>query len=338
MRENNIAILNDTLGILEKGYYVTDFGKRVELKLTKQQMLECTVYLPEAVDKICNSKDFSHVHVMGRVGVGCENMDSYTLARKRAESASFLLSEKEKCRVLVLNLANPVHPGGGVRRGANAQEEDLCRKSSLLLSLEGKTAREYYDYNASLHTYMGSDAIIITPDVEIIKDENGNSLDETTVVSVMTCAAPMLRNGMEGMTQGQYEQMLYNRITGMLKLAAFLGYKMLVLGAFGCGAFRNDARVVSDLFYRAMKEFNYDGMVLKDMFRRIDFAVLDRTANRYNFKEFSRNFHDFYRDENAKEVDFALQKKKNMESDLDQIRGSLIGGAVGDALGYAVEF
>lgn len=43
---------------------------------------------------------------------------------------------------------------------------------------------------------MGSDAIIITPYVEIIKDEDGNLLDETTVVSVMTCAAPMLRNGM----------------------------------------------------------------------------------------------------------------------------------------------
>ncbi len=339
MRENNIAILNDTLGILDNGYYITDFGKRVNLKLTKQQMLECTVYLPEEVEKICKSKDFSHVHVLGgRVGVGCENMDSYSLARKRAKNASFLLSKKEEQRVLVLNLANPVHPGGGVRRGANAQEEDLCRKSSLLLSLEGKTARKYYDYNDSLHTYMGSDAIIITPDVEIIKDEKGNLLDETTVVSVMTCAAPMLRNGMEGMTQAQYEQMVYNRITGMLKVAASFGYKMLVLGAFGCGAFRNDAHVVSDLFYRVMKEFNYDGMSLNDMFRRIDFAVLDRTADQYNFKEFSRNFHDFYRDENAKEVDSALQKKKSMETDMDQIRGSLIGGAVGDALGYAVEF
>lgn len=132
--------------------------------------------------------------------------------------------------------------------------------------------------------------------------------------------------------------MVYNRITGMLKIVASLGYKMLVLGAFGCGAFRNDAHVVSDMFYRAMKEFNYDGMSLNDMFRRIDFAVLDRTADQYNFKKFSRNLHDFYREENAKEVDSALQKKKSMESDLDQIRGSLIGGAVGDVLGYAVEF
>ena len=44
----------------------------------------------------------------------------------------------------------------------------------------------------------------------------------------------------------------------MLKVAAYLGYQYLVLGAFGCGAFGNDARIVSDLFYKALKEFDFD--------------------------------------------------------------------------------
>ncbi len=338
MRINNIAILNDTLDICEKGYYITESGKKVELKLSKSQMRKCTVYLPDQVQEICSSKDASHVLVIGRTGVGCANADSFTLARNRAEYASLLLPDRDEKRVLVLNLANPVNPGGGVRRGSNAQEEDLCRKSSLLLSLEDQTAQKYYEYNSSLHTYMGSDAIIITPDVEIMKDENGTLLDETTVVSVMTCAAPMLRYGMEGLSQQQYEHLIYQRITGMLKVAAFLGYKMLVLGAFGCGAFQNDAHVVSDLFYRAMKEFNYDGMTLKDFFKRIDFAVLDRSSSQYNFKEFARNFGNFYRDEDEMETNRALEKIKETEKDLDRIRGSLIGGAVGDALGYAIEF
>ena len=81
-------------------------------------------------------------------------MDSYSLARKRTESASVLLPEGSK-PVLVLNLANPVNPGGGVRNGAKAQEEDLCRKSSLLISLESDNARPYYAYNRTLNTYMG---------------------------------------------------------------------------------------------------------------------------------------------------------------------------------------
>lgn len=58
----------------------------------------------------------------------------------------------------------------------------------------------------------------------------------------------------------------------------------------------------------------------------------------FSYKELSRNFTNFYRDEDAEEVEFALKKKKETEVKLDQIRGSMIGGAIGDALGYAVEF
>lgn len=283
MRSDNLAMLQDTLDILERGSYQLH-GETIPLKLSRTQMEEVEVYLPKDVRRVCAAKDFEHVHVLGRCGYGCENADSFALARKRAEQFSYNLKRKGAKPILVLNLANPVNPGGGVRRGAKAQEEDLCRKSSLLLSLEGRKARAYYDYNRSLGTYMGSHALMIHPQVEIIKDENGNLLSETVIVAVMTCAAPMLREGMEGMTQQQYEAMVYDRITGMLKVAAYLGYKHLILGAFGCGAFGNDARIVSDLFYKALKEFNFDGMRESDMFRRIDFAVLCRSEEQYNFR------------------------------------------------------
>ena len=94
-----------------------------------------------------------------------------------------------------------------MRKGAKAQEEDLCRKSSLILSLESDTARKYYNYNSNLHTRMGSDAVMITPKVEIIKDDRGNLLDDSVIVSVMTCAAPDLRFGREGMSQQKYEDL-----------------------------------------------------------------------------------------------------------------------------------
>lgn len=341
MRMDNISILYDTLDVLNSGYYVVN-GKRVDLKLSKEEMLKAEVFLPKDVEKVSASKEIPHVHVMGRMGCSCENMDSFSLAKKRNEECALFLKKpihgKEKKKILVLNLANPVNPGGGVRRGAKAQEEDLCRRSSLLLSLEGEASRAYYEYNRSLNTFMGSDAVIIHPNVEVFKDENGEFLEETFLVSVMTCAAPMLTYGMEGMSQKQYEVMVYNRITGMLKVAAYMGYEMLVLGAFGCGAFKNDARVVSDLFYKALKEFDYDGMKAKDFFRRVDFAVLSRTPSQYNYKEFSRNFNDFYREEDFEETKHAFKKMKETEKSLDMIKGSLFGGAVGDALGYTVEF
>ncbi len=337
MSQNNMNIFQDTMEILEKGYYITD-GKKIKLKLSRRQMEHASVYLPHDIEKISESKEISHTIVMGRIGVDCVNMDSFSLAVERCRECSYLLKGKGENRILVLNLANPVNPGGGVRRGAKAQEEDLCRRSSLLLSLEGREAWAYYSYNRNLHTYMGSDGIIITPDVEILKDENGNLLEDSVIVSVMTCAAPMVRRGLEGMSDEEYREMVYKRITGMLKTVAYLGYKVLVLGAFGCGAFGNDARVVSDLFYKAIKEFDYDGMSAVDFFRRIDFAVLDHSPDQYNFRQFFRNFSHFYREEDEKENQAAQARIRETEKHLDAVRGCMAGGAAGDALGYAVEF
>jgi len=339
MRETNVEMLADTLRICEQGYYERD-GRKIELKLSPEEMRRACVFMPEDIEQLKDFKDFEHVHVMGRCGYGCDNMDSFSRAREMYEDFSYIFTGKDAKEILVLNLANPVHPGGGVRRGARAQEEDLCRKSSLLLSLEGSDAQAYYAYNRTLDTYMGSDAVIITPQVEIIKDEKGNLLEESVIVAVMTCAAPCVRGGYEGLTQEQYEEMVYHRIQGMLRCAAYMGYKCLVLGAVGCGAFGNDAKVVSDLFYRALKEFDFDGMKESDMFRRIDFAVLSRGTEMYNYNEFYRNFGkgNFYRDEDERMHRGAIKAMQAKEVNLDKIRGSLVGGAAGDALGYAVEF
>ncbi len=246
-------------------------------------------------------------------------------------------------KILVLNFANPVHPGGGVRRGARAQEEDLCRRSSLLPALESLVARPHSDYNNGLSGYMGSDAMILTPEVEVIKDEHYGLLDKPFTVAVLTCAAPMVSHGMGTLTRAQYEELFYHRIMMVFHIAIYYGYTHLVLGAWGCGAFGNDANLVSDLFYNAMKELkvplqkNGTGTV-KDFFRRIDFAVLDRTNDKYNYKAFLRNFENFYRDEDEKDIRGVLEYLKKRETHMDAIRGSLIGGAAGDALGYPVEF
>ena len=92
------------------------------------------------------------------------------------------------------------------------------------------------------------------------------------------------------MTETAYRQLVYNRIVGMLKSAAFFGYRNLILGAWGCGAYGNDASVISDLFRRALNELDYNGFKESDLFDRIDFAVLDRTPSQFNYKQFKRNF------------------------------------------------
>lgn len=58
---------------------------------------------------------------------------------------------------------------------------------------------------------MGSDGIIITPKVEIFKDANGDLLDDSAVVAVMTCAAPMIRYGTEGVSESEYIELFETR-------------------------------------------------------------------------------------------------------------------------------
>jgi len=285
MRLDNIAILNDTLDTCERGFYEGASGK-VNLKVDLEHMQIAEVYEPWQMEELRKEKWFDHARTDGRCSYSVVNADSFTLAREIA-------ANNPGEEVMVLNLANPVHIGGGVRRGAKAQEEDLCRQSTLLLALEGEDASRYYEYNRSLHTRNGSDAVIIIPWVEVFKDADYNYLDQTTVVSVLTCAAPILDPGVR-YDKKKYRNMMYHRIEGILVASAVNGYRHLVLGAFGCGAFNNDAAIVSDIFYDVIKNFRLDGCGVDNFFKSIDFAVLTKPGKTYNYDEFARNFSDFY--------------------------------------------
>lgn len=75
-------------------------------------------------------------------------------------------------------------------------------------------AQEYYRYNRSLQSYMGSDAMILSPKVEIIRDEQGMLLAEPVIVSVLTCAAPVNSMRDRNISDDEYEK-LYIRESGI---------------------------------------------------------------------------------------------------------------------------
>ena len=283
---NNIEILEDTLQILDAGHYELN-GEDVKLQLSKERMEASHVLLPADVQDICNRK-LTRAALPGECQISCVKQDSYVAAIEMLRGRQD--ADRQSKPVLVLNFANPVNIGGGVYKGARAQEEDLCRRSSLLRSLETPHSLRYYSYNRKIHTHMGSDAMVFSPEVEIFRDERGVLMDETVIVAVLTCAAPMITYSMEGMSESEYREMFYNRIVGMLKCAAYFGYEDLVLGAWGCGAFGNDAAIVSDLFYRALKEFDWAGLHAYDLFNTIVFAIRSRGEESYNYKEFNRNY------------------------------------------------
>lgn len=281
MSYDNVRILTETLQILNAGCYELN-GKTVKLQLPKARMEASQVLLPDDVRRICDMEPAGPA--AGRYRCNCVRADSFTAALDLSAGRA------GRKPVLVLNFANPVSIGGGVYRGARAQEEDLCRRSSLLRSLENSSAEGYYRYNRSLRTYMGSDAMIFSPEVEVFRDEEYALMEETAVVAVVTCAAPLISYGLEGMSEREYKDMFYTRIVRLLKCAAYLGYEDLVLGAWGCGAFGNDAALVSDMFSRALENLRFGDRKARDLFHRVVFAVRSRDGMSYNYREFLRNF------------------------------------------------
>ena len=65
MRQDNIAVFQDTMKILNQGYYKIGDESR-KLKLTREQMEAARVFLPEDIEAISREKGIRRVCVLGR--------------------------------------------------------------------------------------------------------------------------------------------------------------------------------------------------------------------------------------------------------------------------------
>ena len=174
-------------------------------------------------------------------------------------------------RVAVLNFANPHYPGGGVFQGARAQEECLCRSSNLYPCLEdGRVFEEFYRYHQKQTDYDFSDRLIYTPGITVFKDDQAvpKLLKEQAWfrVDVITCAAPYLAKR-RYVNRTVLGNLFRNRIRNILEAAVENEAEVLILGAFGCGAFKNPPEVVAGAFRQVLSEHRYQA------FRRVVFAI-----------------------------------------------------------------
>ena len=278
----NICILNKTLKIAHDGFYLYE-NENKNLKLSFEEMHDAFVLLPDEIERIKKVKSKKVKKSKKKCNITVSTDDSF--------SAAIRMKEEVKSDVLVLNFANPYYPGGGVRYGARAQEEDLCRKSSLLLSLESENAESYYKYNLYHKNFAASDAIIISPKVEVFKDKDHNFLSDSVILSVITCPAPMLINTPDNFNYYEYVDIFSERIRAILLAAAKFNYRNLILGAFGCGAFRNDPKIVAQLFKAVIDDFRFEDKNADLCFDNIEFAILSsKVSPSRNYTEFSKIF------------------------------------------------
>ena len=176
----------------------------------------------------------------------------------------------EGLRPAVLNFASAKSPGGGFLLGARAQEEYLARSSGLYACLVGNGM---YDYHGARLDDMYSDWVIYSPDVPVFRDDSGDLLESAYTVSIITSPAPFAvafrRDSPERL--GEIPAAFFRRILKVLSIGVLHNHDSLVLGAWGCGAFANDATMVAGLFRRAIFE-NFAGAYAKLLF-----AILDRS-------------------------------------------------------------
>ncbi len=192
-------------------------------------------------------------------------------------------------RVAVLNFANRHTPGGGWLNGAVAQEEAICYRSSLSLSLD---SREYP---------LGSAEALYSPYVVIFREDMANGhrmmwpttqLLDLPVVSVVTVAAINRPATRQFTVQGQ-QKLVYakdrernltkDKMRLALRMAAKNGHRSIVLGALGCGVFANPPEEVAHCWREVLGEYEFQGNWWRDVW----FAVFD-PRNEGNYDIFQR--------------------------------------------------
>lgn len=207
-------------------------------------------------------------------------------------NASFNAAKKylQYGKTAVLNFANPHYPGGGVHNGAMAQEECLCRSSNLYPCISNKNVfNDYYLYHKDMNHYFFSDRLIYTKSVTVFKDDSDvpqiMPKSEWFNIDVITCAAPYIAKR-EYTNKTALKELFKGRIKNIFEAAIDNDVEVIILGAFGCGAFKNSPEVVAKAFHEVIDENSYGSY-----FKKIVFAI-PKGNNFYRFDdEFFGEYH-----------------------------------------------
>lgn len=139
----------------------------------------------------------------------------------------------------LLNFASAKNPGGGFRKGALAQEESLALASGLYACLAPH--EEFYQpHRSDPADGLYSHAMLYSPRVPFFREDDGGFC-AAWCAGVVTSPAPNAGVAREkSVSDAAIFAALRERIGRILAVAQEQGHTHLVLGAFGCGVFKND--------------------------------------------------------------------------------------------------
>lgn len=247
---------------------------------------------------IFESNDVEYEKADGREG-------KVVVSGKRTLEASESYAKQGK-KVCVLNFASATNPGGGVIHGSSAQEEAICRCSTLYPCLNTKEMWDkFYIPHRNADNPLYNNDCIFTPAVKVFKgDVNFPELlpkKEWWDVDVITCAAPNLRkipsnqmNPNAGSKQADISheglRALYTgRVQRIFEVAMANKADVLILGAFGCGAFCNPPELVAEVFAKFTEMY-------RGYFDVIEYAVFHKEREKANYVAFKEAMEELNKD------------------------------------------
>ena len=169
----------------------------------------------------------------------------------------------------VLNFASAKNPGGGFLNGAMAQEEALAASSGLYNTLLRHNG--YYAVNRDCGTMMYTNHAIYSPKVMFFRGGDFKLLPTPVTASVLTLPAVNIGQViLKGEDIHTAKAVMKARMRLCLAIFASQKERNLILGAYGCGVFKNDPVEIAD-WWQELLEIEGYGRFFKD----VVFAVLD---------------------------------------------------------------
>lgn len=274
-----IEIAQNTVEILNTGYYDSPNGQKFDLTENLNRCIAGTeYYVPDILLEI-EQNILSHPPQFEQTEFDIRNETTLTGAERLAKTQQFK-------KIGVLNFASAKNPGGGFLRGTQAQEESLARSSGLYKSLT--LCQDYYTFHRQQKSGLYSNRMIYSPNCPVFKTDEGTLLDSPYFVDFLTSPAPnagaIAKNNPEDITKIQ--NAFYDRTSKVLSLFASKNCDALILGAWGCGVFKNDPVVVSKIFSDLLSKKG----IFYGRFKTVLFSILDTTKTTFIISPFKTQF------------------------------------------------
>lgn len=231
-----------------------NYGKMIQASVMSTEIYNTDFWIP--YNKFLSKNDYTEIII--------DDLDSV--------SAIFKYSDR---KTAVLNFSSYKKPGGMFLNGSKAQEECLCHESFLYNVLK-EFVSNFYDWNnRNKNRALYQNRGLYSPNVMFL--HNG----EEKMCDVITCAAPnkSAAQKYQNVSDADNYIVLLDRIRFILDIAMNNEVNTLILGAYGCGVFGQDAEEVALIFRDFLKSSHYN-------FTKVVFSIPNgKNGNLQKFKE-----------------------------------------------------